>query len=361
MQDHLQPTGLGQSKARHRFLKMKQPVYPDVFPTPYLLEAGQTYNLLFEFFVPEQMLQHACTHPVCTEAVRQSHLELPPSLEWSESSRDNTSPAMLSVVYNITACVMGTEGSLMKVAKSVRVIPMASVELPMDFEGNDDYQYNANITLRQGMLRKKSGVLSVEAVPPEPINYQDISEQSGISIANTAIILRFDAMEKGAKPPYLGCLKTRLLVANFFATTGRQDFPSVSNTAASEGQGTYIARVKLPPILEDKSVWRKMVYVEPPVQETRPEQKRHDSFASTFSIGLRRGSALKESSKSKEPKDLYSYLIRMEIPIALPSNEVLIPTFHSCLGSRTYTLQILLEVGGGSTMELRVPVQIYNE
>lgn len=342
---------LGHPKAQHMFLRMEQPVRPEAFPIPYVLSAGQSYDLEFSFYVPEQMSSRACTHPVCDDAVRQSHLQLPPSLGES-CVGDDMSPTNLSISYDVVACVHGKEGVLMKESANVRVVPNTRAEPPLHFKENFDHQMHGEIKLRKGIARRTYGILTAEAVAPEPINFQDLCEHPGANITNAAVVLRFDGLEDFAMPPYLGCLKTRLLVANFSATSARDKLPTTSNTIPGSGQGTYVASVRLAPIVHEKAVWRKVPFNP---SAARLDMKRHDSVGSMLSLSSR------QSSEALEPKDLASYVLKVDVPIALPGSKVFIPTFHSCLGSRTYTLQILLEIGGGSTMELRVPVQIYNE
>jgi len=196
----------------------------------------------------------------------------------------------------------------------------------------------------------------MEAEAPDAIPYVELPRRAGTDYTTMVdVMLRFYPVSETAKLPRISTLKTRILVSNFYASSVRTGIPNAHDTMLDSRQGVHISKVKLPTRNYDDLSWQRVPYV--PLCPTQPEVtgrgKRHDSIASTFSLGSRRDSA------SAEP--IHSYIAQLEIPLVLPDHKVFVPTFHSCLISRTYTLQFLLEVAGSSTMELRVPVQIYHD
>ena len=52
------------------------------------------------------------------------------------------------------------------------------------------------------------------------------------------------------------------------------------------------------------------------------------------------------------------YTAQILVPVTLTEKKNFIPTFHSCLISRTYTLSLQFAPQGGSNLNLKVPVQI---
>jgi hypothetical protein len=64
---------------------------------------------------------------------------------------------------------------------------------------------------------------------------------------------------------------------------------------------------------------------------------------------------------SKDYKNGTFYTTQILVPVTLPMNKNFIPTFHSCLVSRTYTLGMHFSAHGGHSLNLKVPVQICAE
>jgi len=358
--NNIPSAALGSTQADHLFLKLE--LSPsDAYPVPRVLRAGRTYNFDFQFCIPQQTLPRASKHFMTDDPVVQHHLQLPPSLGRkrgptpSHSAYDDLAPAMLSIYYDIVAELSDDDGLVSGVSANIRVVPLSNMEPPIYAEGNDDYRLKEERTTRTGTLGRKLGVLAMEAEPPEAIPYMELPRRAGTDYTTMVdVMLRFYPVSETAKPPRIGTSKTRIWVSNFYAFSIRTRIPTAHDAMLDSRQGVHVSKVKLPTVNYDDLSWQRVPYV--PLCSSQPETtgrgKRHDSIASTFSLGSRRDAA------SAEP--IHSYIARLEIPIVLPDHKVFVPTFHSCLVSRTYTLQFLLEVAGSSSMELRVPVQIYH-
>ena len=54
------------------------------------------------------------------------------------------------------------------------------------------------------------------------------------------------------------------------------------------------------------------------------------------------------------------YVARILVPIELPANKAFVPTFHSCLISRTYSLGLSLSTNSafGGNLDLKLPIQV---
>ena len=68
---------------------------------------------------------------------------------------------------------------------------------------------------------------------------------------------------------------------------------------------------------------------------------------------------------SKHNPNLPFYTTQLLVPISLPKDKVFIPTFHSCLASRIYVLDISLSIlgsgGVASSTLLKIPIQVSSE
>jgi hypothetical protein len=165
-------------------------------------------------------------------------------------------------------------------------------------------------------------------------------------------MLRFDPLDEEFAPPKLGNLASRLKVTTYFATTARNCFPSKQLAMFDLCQGLHSEQLNLASRCVANVEWTK--------QEQSPSQlERRDSAISTSSL---------ETGDIPAPSEGYKggvyYTARVLVPLTLPTNKAFVPTFHTCLVSRTYTLKLELgisSVGIGPSMEVKVPVQISSE
>lgn len=257
---------------------------------------------------------------------------------------------MISISYDIVARLWDEEGSIASASKTVRVIPSSDIQAPFPVEEDESCRLRDERLIRKGPFKKKSGIISMEAELPGPILYKDAAcRQNQEQISEAIVTLHLDLTDNGSTPPRLGALKTRFLITSYYGSRCRECFPTTQNTLHSPGQATYAAGIKVHNILCDKVGWYRVPHALPQVESlgTNHGRKRHDSFASAISFGSRRSSVAKTHC---------CYAMRLNIPIVLPKQMVLVPTFHSCLVSRTYTLQFHLEIEGSTAIELEVPV-----
>ena len=96
----------GRSEAFHQFLKLSQPDLDEHYPEERVLKAGQAYDFPFVFAVPQQLLLRVCSHKVQNPAVRDAHLQLPPTFGDREQAKscdvpDDMAPEMAGVRYGI--------------------------------------------------------------------------------------------------------------------------------------------------------------------------------------------------------------------------------------------------------------------
>lgn len=348
------------------FLKLDQLLPPQSYPSSRVLRANRTYHFRFKFEIPEQLPSGACSccpHDAKDDLIYQSHLNLPPTIGAQEAlaayhgAYDDMSPDTLSISYEVLTRIWSSGELLASELENVRVIPISTI-FPL-FQGLQlgGYQLREDKMLRKGTFRRKSGVLTMEAILPEAIDYVDDPIYQGReNIPMASIILCFTATDKGATPPHLGTLKTRLLVKNTQRGCKPHQVSDGPNTPPETGEESSTTTLKLPPKTFDKITWHKVSAALPKTAypDTDSESSRHGSFSSGFSMGS-------TSRHGSDVEGLYSYITRLELPILFPESKMLVPTFHSCFMSRTYTLQCLLEVYGNYKMELRVPLVIANE
>lgn len=317
-------------------------------------------ELPFLFVVPEQSLDRICRHVVEHATVRDEHLQLPPSLGdqgVQDSTPDDLSPDMASIRYAVTAKLVETEQNIGKTrsivkAKKVRIVPARDELPPVNVDGaNNDYIMRTEKSLRKGVFKGKLGTLVTEVAQPKSLRLSAPNATSPTPVSTMAtVMLRFEPADERSQPPRLGSLSSKLKVNTFYGSSARQNIPSKKSMQWDLHQGLHSEAISLPSRCVAGVEW---------THHSREESElldRRDSAFSTSSL---------ENHRTPLPSAKYQgngfYTARILVPITLPGNKNFVPTFHSCLISRTYSITLSLgihSVGLGPNVELKVPVQI---
>ena len=355
------------TKAYHNFLRLVQPKDGTAFPMPPVIEAGKTYKIPFNFNVPEQLLPQSCKHPKEGNFPENIHLRLPPSLgdpmvtAVGKSLMDDMSPDMGSVAYSVRCRMTGGRGTSGKIrviaeaSKKLRIIPAVPEEPPLDAEGglNDDYKLRKEKTIKKGFLKPKLGRLVIQSAQPTSLRLPPVRSESEASVTTMATVnVRFDPADESCQPPRLNNLQAKLKVATYYSSVPMRALPTSSKDFRfSSIQGLYVETLNLSSRCLGNQQWEKCE-------------------AST--CGRRDSGWSAPKTDIPEPSSTYRggsfYVARIMAPISLPkSNRVFVPTFHSCLLSRTYALDLALSIQPPSTtvtspvLHLKIPVQISSE
>ena len=331
------------------------------------MKAGVTYEFPFVFAVPQQLLPRVCQHGVHSDSVREHHLRLPPTfgdkdLTTRHKGDDDMAPDMASVRYGIfvkiTELKYKNEDAWRHIvaskARRIRVIPAVEEQPPLDVHKEDgEYNMRKEKAVRKGLLKGKVGTLVMEAAQPSALHIKSYDNAEARSTTMATVMLRFDPLDDTLPPPKLGNLSSKLKVSTYFASTARHTFPTKHVSLLDLSQGLHSEQLQLSSRCMANVEWQK--------QDPRDPQTlyRRDSAMSTGSLEL---------GSTPEPSESYKggsyYVARLLVPVHLPANKAFVPTFHSCLISRVYALKLDLgmsSVGIGSSMDLKVPVQVSSE
>jgi hypothetical protein len=363
----------GRTEADHRFLVLRQPIAESDFPTPRIFEAGRTYQFPFTFTIPAQLLPRSCSHQVSSDHVRDCHLMLPPSLGdpdlagFGGTLLDDLAPAMSKITYVIKVRIAHQRGSdgisiLGEKSKKVRIKPALIEQPPLNIDGNTEYRSRQDKTVRKGLFKGKLGTLSARTIQPTPLVIPGARTTGAPPITTMAkILLRFDPSDEACAPPKLGSLATKLKVSTYYASTPRQCFPNRKTIGFDASQGAYSENVALSNLCIASAHWEKQPATANP--ETQEDIERRDSGISDCSTASNTEATF--AAGILPPSDGYKngtfYTTQILVPITLPMNKNFIPTFHSCLVSRTYTLGMQFSARGGATINLKIPLQICAE
>lgn len=359
----------GRTEAFQSFLRLVQPMDGAAFPEPRTMEAGKTYKFPFTFNVPEQLLPQACNHTKDDTFPEGGHLKLPPSLgdpmvaSMGRSLMDDMAPDMGSIAYAIRCRVTSGRGLtgkhkvLVEHSKKLRIIPAVQEEPPLNVIGGveDDYKLRKEKAIKKGLFKGRLGRLAIESAQPASLRLPPIRADDCRPVTTLATVnVRFDPANDDCEPPRLNNLQAKMKVVTFFASIPLQDLPMRSSDFHySSVKGIYAETVNLSSRCLANQPWEKH----------------------TSAIPVRRASTRPVSPTAKyipEPSSTYNgktfYTARVIVPISLPKgSKVFVPSFHSCLVSRVYALDLYLSVNtpGAAitdpTLHLKLPIQISQE
>jgi len=364
----------GKSEAYHNFLRLEQPNLERLYPLDKILKAGQTYRLPFVFVVPQQMLLRSCNHKTVHDNVRDGHLLLPPTfgdreLASKEGTLDDMAPEMASVRYGVFVKIqkLVSDGEqqpkryqIASKARRLRIVPAVEELPPLDVEDDQgdrqktDYYTRREKKLKKGILKSKLGTLLMEAEQPKSLHLNAANSESRPPVTTSArVMLRFEPAEGVTQPPRLDKITSKLKIRTFYATTARKDFPTKGDCEFDASKGLHGESLELSSRAISKVNWR----TEDPVNPTAPLQQRRASAQLASAV---------DQTWIPDPSSTYTpgapfQVAEIQVPVVLPSNKNLVPSFHSCLISRVYILSLSLSLqtaGLGGSVDLRVPIQI---
>jgi hypothetical protein len=370
------PSMSGRTEACHRFLSLKQPIDDADLPTPRILRAGQQYVLPFYFTVPAQLLPRACTHTVASDYVRETHMNLPPSLGDAELAGfgglllDDMAPEMSKTVYGIKVRITQfNEGEskpsvLVDRFRKVRVKPAFEEQPPLNVDGNSEYRLRQQKPVKKGFFKGKLGTLTAQTVQPKALVIPGARTTSNDPVATRCRVhLRFDPSDEQTLPPRLGSLKTNIKVATYYASAPRANFPSREGIAYDMTQGVYGENVSISNMCIASAQWQKQPASANPTPSDNID--RRDSGISDCSALTTDAHSDVIPPASKNYKHGSFYTASILVPITLPLDKNFIPTFHSCLLSRTYILHLNVSAHAPGvkdpSLHLKIPLQVAAE
>ena len=359
----------GRTEAFQCFLRLVQPMDDVELPNPQVLEEGRTYSFPFTFKVPEQLLPQACTHHRENDAVLDEHLNLPPSLgdpmvasEDGKTLLDDMAPDMGVISYALKVRITKGRGPrgkhliINEESRKLRVVPARPELPPLNVRGGqaDDYRLRKEKDIKKGMLKGKLGRLVMESFQPKSLRLPPVRASVHCPITTMATInVRFDPANENAEPPRLSQLIAKLKVLTFFGSVPMGEIPSkASDFHYSSTRGVYTNTVSLSSRCLASVQWEYHSTISTPIRRE-----------SAFSVLSGRGTCIPDPSEAYQGKSFYTATIL--VPITLPrGSKIFTPTFHSCIVSRIYALDLQLSAHGPGimpTLNLKLPIQVSAE
>ncbi|KAH7489980.1 hypothetical protein FOMA001_g3881 [Fusarium oxysporum f. sp. matthiolae] len=340
-------------KSSHRFLQLKMPSAEASLPNSRTLREGHTYTVPFSFIIPYQLPSAACKHR--SLLIRERHLQLPPSTgTWAY---EDLTIQSLSVQYAVEArVILRTEKKGKQITlercHSIKLMPFLPEQPPLHTSpGNSRYILTQEGSIRKDMLSSKLGYLKATTSQPDPVIISAGSLQP--SSCSTVIDLEFRPTSHKSTPPQIYA-KSASIQASTYYSTGHIGFLPDQHTYPSVVPNPILCFVlKEGAVVNEsqQSVWEQQPASAP------AGSSQGDSGNLSHNDEPHQLSSRSDLAETGSPR--YTATLNLSITLPGPDKKILLPTFHSCLISRTYILEIVLATGSHlSSMALRLPIQI---
>lgn len=355
------------SKSSQTFLTLRQPGLEARWPLDRTLQRGTTYDFPFEFVVPKRLVDGSCGHQIASPAVREAHLALPPSFSRHDSigkagEVDATVPETTIINYGISATISKSKKlnaskgptTLASAWREILVVPCTDATLPTNIHkatrgaAPSDHCLRSVKKMSKGIIRSSLGTVTVEATQPKRLKLKRREEESSHRFCTVPVnvMVRFDNKNRSAtEAPQVSKITSRLEVNTFYTTSNHQDLPQKNDSVYDRNRRVYTKHLPSTSFTPEKVAW-----------QTAKTQSKDELFPEPTHVEIEDITAetLPTSNSSSQIADLL-------VPVSIPVPTTVVPTFHSCLISRTYILETSIKLtsqGCTRTANLRLPLQI---
>ena len=165
----------------------------------------------------------------------------------------------------------------------------------------------------------------------------------------------------------------KITAHTFFSSGTIPSFPNMGDWAdqfVDHKRGVYSTTTTLPPVSFTQKKWKQQLTSSARrdsgySSDNSPEYTAESSDSGSSTHQRQRSNQQAASKKTKPQGSPIYHTTTQEIQFNLPvDKKTFIPTFHSCIVSRVYTLQLWLTVAIGSTtktLSLSLPLQVMVE
>lgn len=340
----------------HRFLELTQPDLEHCFPRDKVFRAGRHYNFPFEFAIPDRMLPATCRHVVESPEIHELHTSMPPSFgDQRPDEATDYAPRKASVKYRIVARVFeGAEpagNSKMKMiacdSECIRFMPSNAMPMPVPTHIN---RAGAFLPLRK-LWAKRFGDLAVTSIQASTFRVRKVHSDmwhSGLS-GQVKLRLMFIPASDGAEPP------RQIELSGIFRTeTTSAVSPLIQLPSTDPWLGPELDRHTAPSVILSSQAVGTITWKKVSAAHTEFSEKCHSYEVSP------------SFKPPRSPCSTSHYSAEIVASLTAAVGCSLVPTFHSCLISRTYIIDLRLSTptlafGSFSTMRLKVPVLVAYE
>ncbi|KAE8353844.1 hypothetical protein BDV28DRAFT_164661 [Aspergillus coremiiformis] len=315
-------------RTHRQFQEIKYLIADSYFPPGNLFKEREQYQFEFTFEVPDHLSPDACNHTTTSPMIRLAHLRPPPSFGDPSVSglggklTDDYAPPTCKILYSIQVAlfrnipVIVKRDVLLVKRMKLRVKPAVDEKPPLDLLNSmNDYCLQADHVVLDGRSKEELGQLSVTLQPPKSFRLP-LRDSHNLVSSTVNLVLRYHSTGDQPDLPQLQSFRGQLIATTFYTTTFHDDVPSKKKDFF--GRPKNYSETQFPP----------------------------------FSYSI--------ASLEWMADENHGYVASLPVPVTLPRLN-LIPSFHTCLVSRVYALDLRLVVPGAPPFHLTTPVHIYAE
>ncbi|KAG5655393.1 hypothetical protein KAF25_006896 [Fusarium avenaceum] len=349
----------------HTFLQLRMPISPSALPPSRTLEVGRSYTIPFVFVVPDELSPAVCGHQ--NTAVWERHLRPPPSIGiWGCNDLTGGSAR---VDYMIRArLVLGKDkrGKAQNLDENypIKVLPIFPEQPPLHINTSDSEYCLVKTKTIKTMTRTKMGVLRASATQPRPIVI--CLDDLGASESQIPINLEYIPESPGGTPPGIRVKSATIETFTSFWLGQAGHLPDHHQRPSNTASPIAPWSTSHPLVLDrsNKVTWER----KHPSCSADDSQRRAPESIRTIHEHITETSKCPGSRSVGEefaPSKIESYKASILQPFKFPTEKLFfLPTFYSCLLSRTYRIRLTLAVGVGAystTISLVLPLQVAAE
>jgi hypothetical protein len=340
----------------HRFLELNQPDLLFHIPENRSFEQGCIYEIPFEFAIPDRMLPTTCRHVVATPLVHTCHTSMPPSFGDHElADVTDYAPKHASVRYRVVANVQ-------KTSETGESSEIASASEPICFtpkkraggayaEAWDPVRLSQAEMSVSRLWTKPTGKLAIMSAQSTPFVLKDFrksvwrSELSG----RVKINLIFWPANDEAKPPGQIDLNPFLRTGTISAVSPLTQLPSDDPWFGPQIDRHTAPSIILSPRHIEDIEWVQSSHDNPQLDKDCPSHEAPPAYATPQNM-----------------TSMLCYTAQITVSLDATSTSLLVPTFHSCLITRAYDLELKISLPGstislGPSMQIKIPVRMMSE
>jgi hypothetical protein len=340
----------------HRFLELIQPDLHFHIPESRSFKTGCTYEFPFEFAVPSRMLPSTCRHVVASPLVHTCHTSMPPSFGDHElAEATDHAPRHTSVRYRVIASIQekSETGECFEIASAsepIRFMPKERAVEP-DVGVWEPARLSQAEMSTSKFWTKPSGTLGVTSIQSTPFVLKDFrksvwrSELSG----RVKLNLVFWPAKDEAKPPARIDLNAFLRTTTVSAVSPLTQLPSDDPWFGPQIDSHTAPSIILSPQLLENIEWVQSLHDNAQLDKDCPSYEAPPAYATPQNMTSR-----------------LCYSAQIAVSLGATSTSLLVPTFHSCLITRAYDLDLKISLPGfakglGPAMRIGIPVKIMPE
>ncbi|KAI1035062.1 hypothetical protein LB503_011568 [Fusarium chuoi] len=346
----------------HVFMQLQMPITASALPVNQSFEPGRLYHVPFRFVIPEQLPSAACNHQ--NKAVRERHLRPPPSMgTWG---RDDLAGGSANVDYVIRARLVLSknkreEEQYLDQSRSFKVVPALPKQPPLHVSPeNPEYCLSQSKTIRKGAIGPKIGLVRVSATQPEPILL--CLDGLNTSMSHIPIDLEYIPMSSSAPLPEIRVKSATIETFTNFWLGIDGYLPDHHQKPSNSVAPTAPWLTSHALVLTGKETvrWQKddqhVSEKEAEKRFSEPLDVIQDCAEPHFTARSASCASDRDFGSSKSNAYKSSILQSFGLPT---EKSLFLPTFYSCLISRTYRIRVSLAIGAyGNTISLMVPLQV---